>query len=89
MHYHYQKQMIILCVNLLIFNIFFITFTLVTPKTVTKQACESIGILLHFFLLSSFFLMSEMAFLRYLLVSSTLREFKNYTATTVVFSYRK
>ena len=89
MYYHYSKQMIILCLNLWIFNMFFITFSAVTPGTISKEACETIGILLHFFLISSFFLMSVMSFLRYLLMIKVFTEFKHYTLITVISSYCK
>ena len=69
MHYHYDKLLITLTFNLLIFNIFYIIFTaqsdsnfpnvtnttnfssIIDLITINKiNWCESVGILLHFFL---------------------------------------
>ena len=87
MYYHYPKLMITLCVNLIMFNIFFIVFATVTSNSVGIQACETIGILLHFFLLSTFFLMSVMAVLRYLLTIRVFTEVRHYNLITILSSY--
>ena len=87
MYYHYPKLMITLCINLMMFNLFFIIFATVNSITIGKQTCEAIGILLHFFLLSSFFLMSVMALLRYLLIIKVFTEIRHYNLITILSSY--
>jgi hypothetical protein len=89
MYYHYPKLMITLCFNLLMFNIFFIVFATVTSNSIGIQACEAIGILLHFFLLSTFFLMSVMGILRYLLITRVFTEIQHFNSISLLTSYCK
>ena len=106
MHYHYDKLLITLTFNLLIFNIFYIIFTaqsdsnfpnvtnttnfssIIDPITRNKiNWCESVGILLHFFLLSSFFLMSSMVILRYMMLIKPYNNIRRFNLVVISSSY--
>jgi hypothetical protein len=106
MHYHYDKLLITLTLNLFLFNIFYIIFTAqsnnnfpnienTTDLSSIKDSktknninwCESIGILLHFLLISSFFLMTSMAILRYLLLLKSFVNIRRFNLIVITSSY--
>ena len=91
MHYHYHKLLIVLCFNLLIFNIFYISFAASGPplSTVfpTLASCETIGIFLHFFLLVTFFLMSSMSLLRYLMLVKVFSNYPRFNLISILIAY--
>ena len=105
MHYHYDKLLITLTLNLFIFNIFYIIFTAssdsnfpnITSSTNLTSLdfmmknkinwCESIGILLHFFLISSFFLMSAMSILRYYMLIQPFKNIRRFNFISISMSY--
>ena len=99
MHYHYHKLLIVLCLNLLLFNVFYIIFTASSDTNFPNRTngtnfnenqlnwCESVGILLHFFLISSFFLMSSMSILRYLLLVDVFKNIRHFNLIFISVSY--
>jgi hypothetical protein len=88
MHYHYNKLLLMLSLNLLLFNVFYIIFASLSGKNMPKlPACESIGILLHFFLLSSFFLMSSMSLLRYLMIVQVFTDIRRFNLISILLTY--
>ena len=99
MHYHYHKLLIVLCLNLLLFNVFYIIFTASSDTNFPNRTngtnfnanqlnwCESVGILLHFFLISSFFLMSAMSILRYLLLVDVFKNIRHFNLIFISASY--
>lgn len=91
MHYHYHKLLIMLCLNLLIFNIFYIAFAASGPPLATSipplASCETIGIFLHFFLLVTFFLMSSMSVLRYLMLVKVFSNYPRFNLISILIAY--
>ena len=88
MHYHYHKLLIILCFNLLIFNLFYIIFAASSGNNLPPvPSCETIGIFLQFFLLASFFLMSSMSILRYLMLIKVFTNIRHFNLISVLSSY--
>jgi hypothetical protein len=91
MHYHYHKLLIMLCLNLLIFNIFYIPFASSGPPLSASYlplaSCETIGIFLHFFLLVTFFLMSSMSVLRYLMLIKVFSNYPRFNLISILISY--
>jgi hypothetical protein len=88
MHYHYHKLLVIICVNLLIFNFFYILFvSLSGTKFPSVAVCETIGILLHFSLISSFFLMSVMSVLRYMMIREVFSNIKHFNIISISIAY--
>ena len=88
MHYHYHKLLIMLCITLVIFNAFYIAFASLSGKSFPNlPTCETIGILLHFFLLASFFLMSSMSLLRYLMMLEVFTNIRRFNLIAVLTSY--
>ena len=88
MHYHYHKLLIIICVNLLIFNFFYVLFVALSGSKFPSVAiCETIGILLHFFLISSFFLMSVMSVLRYMMMREVFSNLKHFNLISISIGY--
>ena len=77
--------------NLLIFNIFYISFAASGPPLSDNipplASCETIGIFLHFFLLVTFFLMSSMSVLRYLMLIKVFSNYPWFNLISVIISY--
>jgi hypothetical protein len=74
-------------VNLILFNVFYIVFATSSSSKLLIVECEAIGIILHFFLLTSFFLMSSMTILRYLLTIEVFQEFRHFNKISILISY--
>lgn len=88
MHYHYNELLLVLSINLFLFNFFYIIFaSLSGTRMPPLYACESIGILLHFLLLSSFFLMSSMSLLRYMMMVKVFTDIRRFNLISILIAY--
>lgn len=87
MFYHYYKLLIALCISLLLFNVFYIEFAFLNDQNTNKNACKSTGILLHFFLLSSFGIMLSMSVLRYLMIYYVFKDIRSFSLISIFGSF--
>ncbi len=89
MFYHYYKLFIALCFNLVVFNCFYIVFAFISASNTNSSTCIAIGVLLHFFLLSSFCLMISMSVLRCLMIIYVFVNIKHFNLISICCSYGK
>ena len=86
MTFEYNILLLVLCINLLLLNIIYIVFA--SANTSNTASCESIGIFLHFFLISTFFLISSMSVFRYLLPKSLfIKLLRHFNLISISISY--
>ena len=78
MYSNYQASMIILCLFLLIFNVFYLIFAFTVPSKTSSSFCMAVGILLHYFLLCSFFWMLAISILFYLSFHAVFVKIQNF-----------
>ena len=65
---HHDTLLVMLCTNMLFLHLGYILFAFVQHNDSNHGFCIAIGMLLHFFILSTFVIMMSMAILRYILV---------------------
>ena len=85
----YNNLFITLCVNLILFNAFYIVFAFVNNNNTNSDLCKTVGILLHFFLLSTFTLMLSLSLLRFILLFHVFNDMQRYNLIAISSSYGK
>lgn len=86
MFYHYNKLLIALCSYLILFNVFYVQFSFLNSNNTNELACESVGIVLHFFLISSFGVMLSMSILRYLMIYYVFKDIRSFSVISIIGS---